>query len=134
MSTLRFKAVEEASKRFPVDVEIPKQQPSEYYGRYVFNRRQMAKYLSKETIKVVVDAIDEGKTLPREIAEHVAAGMKMWAMEMGASHYTHWFHPLTDGTAEKHDSFIDYVDAPGGDIIEKFSGKLPPEETSKACK
>ena len=124
MSTLRFKAVEEASKRFPVDVEIPKQQPSEYYGRYVFNRRQMAKYLSKETIKVVVDAIDEGKTLPREIAEHVAAGMKMWAMEMGASHYTHWFQPLTDGTAEKHDSFIDYVDAPGGDIIEKFSGKL----------
>ena len=124
MSTLRFKAVEEASKRFPVDVEIPKQQPSEYYGRYVFNRRQMAKYLSKETIKVVVDAIDEGKTLPREIAEHVAAGMKMWAMEMGASHYTNWFQPLTDGTAEKHDSFIDYVDAPGGDIIEKFSGKL----------
>ncbi|HCB00197.1 MAG TPA: hypothetical protein DEP22_09840, partial [Porphyromonadaceae bacterium] len=70
------------------------------YGKYVFNRKQMAKYLSRDTIKVIVDAIDEGITLPREIAEHVAAGMKMWAMEMGASHYTHWFQPLTDGTAE----------------------------------
>lgn len=124
MSKLRFKAVVEASKRLPVSVDVPKKQPSEYFGKYVFNRKQMAKYLSKETIKVVTDAIDEGLTLPREIAEHVAAGMKMWAMEMGASHYTHWFQPLTDGTAEKHDSFIDYVDAPGGDIIEKFSGKL----------
>lgn len=124
MSKLRFEAVVEASKRLPVGVEVPKKQPSEYYGKYVFNRKQMAKYLSKETIKVVTDAIDEGLTLPREIAEHVAAGMKMWAMELGASHYTHWFQPLTDGTAEKHDSFIDYVDAPGGDIIEKFSGKL----------
>lgn len=124
MSTLRFSAVVEASKRLPVMGETPKGQPSDYYGKYVFNRRQMAKYLSKDTIKVIVDAIDEGVTLPREIAEHVAAGMKMWAMEMGATHYTHWFQPLTDGTAEKHDSFIDYVDAPGGDIIEKFSGKL----------
>lgn len=124
MSTLRFRAVEEASKRLPIEVIAPCKQPSEYYGKYVFNRKQMAKYLSKETMRVVTDAIDEGKTLPREIAEHVAAGMKMWAMEMGASHYTHWFQPLTDGTAEKHDSFIDYIDAPGGDIIEKFSGKL----------
>lgn len=124
MPRLRFKAVEEASKRLPIEVVAPKLQPSEYYGKYVFNRKQMSKYLSKDTIKVVIDAIDEGKTLPREIAEHVAAGMKMWAMEMGASHYTHWFQPLTDGTAEKHDSFIDYVDVPGGDIIEKFSGKL----------
>jgi glutamine synthetase len=124
MSTLRFSAIVEASKRLPVMGETPKGQPSDYYGKYVFNRMQMAKYLSKDTIKVIVDAIDEGVTLPREIAEHVAAGMKMWAMEMGATHYTHWFQPLTDGTAEKHDSFIDYAGAPGGDIIEKFSGKL----------
>jgi glutamine synthetase len=124
MSTLRFSAIVEASKRLPVMGETPKGQPSDYYGKYVFNRRQMAKYLSKDTIKVIVDAIDEGVTLPREIAEHVAAGMKMWAMEMGATHYTHWFQPLTDGTAEKHNSFIDYAGAPGGDIIEKFSGKL----------
>src|SRR5690554_5013721 len=124
MSTLRFKAVEEASKRVPVEVVSPGKLPSEYFGKYVFNRAKLSKYLSKDTIKVIVDAIDEGVTLPREIAEHVAAGMKMWAMEMGATHYTHWFQPLTDGTAEKHDSFIDYAGAPGGDIIEKFSGKL----------
>ena len=84
----------------------------------------MSKYLSKETMNTVLRAIDQGVTLQREIADHVAAGMKMWAMEMGATHYTHWFQPLTEGTAEKHDSFIDYLNAPGGDIIERFSGKL----------
>ncbi len=124
MSTIRFKAVREASRRLPLEVKSPGKQPSEYYGTCVFDRKQMAKYLSKQTMKVVTDAIDEGKTLPREIAEHVAAGMKLWAIEMGVTHYTHWFQPLTDGTAEKHDSFIDYADKPGGDIIEKFSGKL----------
>ena len=124
MSTIRFKAVEEATRRTPLEVSSPAKQPSEYYGKNVFDRKQMSKYLSKETMKIVTDAIDEGKTLPREVAEHVAAGMKLWAIEMGVTHYTHWFQPLTDGTAEKHDSFIDYVDEPGGDIIEKFSGKL----------
>lgn len=124
MSTLRFKAVEEASKRLPVEISSPEKLPSEYYGKYVFNRKQMAKYLSKETMKTVLEAIDKGATLQRGIADHVAAGMKMWAMEMGASHYTHWFQPLTEGTAEKHDSFIDYVGEPSGDIIERFSGKL----------
>ncbi len=124
MSILRFKAVEEASKRKPIEVKTPKQLPSEYFGKYVFNRTQMSKYLSKETMKTVLDAIDQGKTLHREIADHVAAGMKMWAIEMGATHYTHWFQPLTEGTAEKHDSFIDYVNGPGGGIIERFSGKL----------
>ena len=124
MSTIRFKAVEEATRRTPLEVSSPAKQPPEYYGKNVFDRKQMSKYLSKETMKIVTDAIDEGKTLPREVAEHVAAGMKLWAIEMGVTHYTHWFQPLTDGTAEKHDSFIDYVDEPGGDIIEKFSGKL----------
>lgn len=124
MSTLRFKAVETASKRTPIAVSTPQQLPSEMYGKYVFDRKQMGKYLSKETMKTVLRAIDRGTTLDRNIANHVAAGMKMWAIEMGATHYTHWFQPLTEGTAEKHDSFIDYVDAPGGDIIERFSGKL----------
>ena len=124
MSTLRFKAVEEASKRAPVEVASPGQLPSEYYGKYVFNRTQMSKYLSKETMKIVLEAIDQGTTLHREIADHVAAGMKMWAIEMGATHYTHWFQPLTEGTAEKHDSFIDYVNGPDGGIIERFAGKL----------
>src|SRR5690554_4434520 len=124
MSILRFKAVEEASKREPVEVIGPKKLPSEYFGKYVFNRTQMSKYLSKETMKTVLEAIDQGKTLHREIADHVAAGMKMWAMEMGATHYTHWFQPLTEGTAEKHDSFIDYINGPDSGIIERFSGKL----------
>ncbi len=124
MSSLRFKAVEEASRRLPVEVPIPKELPSEYYGKYVFNKKQMAKYLSKETMNLLLEATDKGATLNRDIAEHVAAGMKMWAIEMGATHYTHWFQPLTEGTAEKHDSFIDYVGKPGEDIIESFSGKL----------
>lgn len=124
MSTLRFKAVEEASKRTPVEITIPKQFPSEYFGKNVFNRTQMLKYLSKDTMNIVLEAIDKGITLQREIADHVAAGMKMWAMEMGATHYTHWFQPLTEGTAEKHDSFIDYADSEGRNIIERFSGKL----------
>src|SRR5690554_6236031 len=124
MSTLRFKAVEEASKRVPVEVVSPGKLPSEYFGKYVFNRAQMSKYLSKETMGIVLEAIDNGTTLHRGIADHVAAGMKMWAVEMGATHYTHWFQPLTEGTAEKHDSFIDYANGPGGDVIERFSGKL----------
>ena len=125
MSTLRFKVVEEAFKREPVAITVPKEFPSEYFGKYVFNRTKMSKYLSKDTMNVVVKAIDEGVTLPRNISDHVAAGMKMWAMEMGATHYTHWFQPLTEGTAEKHDSFIEYSGSPlESDILERFSGKL----------
>ncbi len=124
MSTLRFNAVEEASRRVPVEVATPDKLPSEYFGKYVFNRERMSKYLSKETMNIVLEAIDRGTTLHRGIAEHVAAGMKMWAIEMGATHYTHWFQPLTGGTAEKHDSFIDFAGGPGENIIERFSGKL----------
>jgi glutamine synthetase len=124
MSTLRFNAVEEASRRVPVEVTSPDKLPSEYFGKYVFNRERMSKYLSKETMNIVLEAIDRGTTLHRGIAEHVAAGMKMWAIEMGATHYTHWFQPLTGGTAEKHDSFIDFASGPGENIIERFSGKL----------
>ncbi len=124
MSTLRFNAVEEASRRVPVEVATPDKLPSEYFGKYVFNRERMSKYLSKETMNIVLEAIDRGTTLHRGIAEHVAAGMKMWAIEMGATHYTHWFQPLTGGTAEKHDSFIDFASGPSENIIERFSGKL----------
>ncbi len=122
MSNLRFKAVEEAFKRKAVNVPIPDRKTSDYFGIYVFDRNQMRKYLSKETLRVVLDAIDEGVPLERNIANHVAAGMRMWAMEMGATHYTHWFHPLTDGTAEKHDAFIE-PNGNGG-MIEEFTGKL----------
>ena len=124
MSTLRFKAVEEAFKKKALDVQAPEGSMSEFYGKYVFTYSVMKKYLSKDTINVIKDAVEKGQTLDRGIADHVAAGMKMWAMELGATHYTHWFQPLTDGTAQKHDSFIDYVDGPGESITEDFSGKL----------
>jgi glutamine synthetase len=122
MSTLRFHLVKEAFSHTSVAVKAPAPKTSDYYGVNVFNREKMRKYLSKETFKVVTDAIDNGKTLDREIANHVAAGMKMWAMEMGVTHYTHWFHPLTDGTAEKHDSFIEHGEI--GKVVEEFDGKL----------
>lgn len=124
MSTLRFKAIEKASLHSPVEISAPGKLPSEYYGKYVFNKKQMVKFLSKETMQTVLEAIDKGVTLQREIADHVAVGMKMWALEMGATHYTHWFQPLTDRTAEKHDSFIEYAEGSDVDIIETFSGKL----------
>jgi glutamine synthetase len=122
MSTLRFHLVREAFGHRAVPVTAPAGKTSEYYGMNVFNREKMRKYLTKETYKMLVGAIDNGKSLDREIASHVAAGMKMWALEMGATHYTHWFHPLTDGTAEKHDSFIEHA---GKDMVEEeFEGKL----------
>ena len=124
MSSLRFKAVEEAFKKKALVVCAPSKFTSDYYGKYVFNRATMAKYLSKDTLKSLKNVIDKGATLNLDIANDVAAGMRMWAMELGATHYTHWFQPLTDSTAEKHDSFIDYVGAPGETIIEDFSGKL----------
>ena len=122
MSTLRFKVVEEAYGRKAVPVAIPSERPSEYYGKYVFNRAQMYKYLDKDTYDALVYAIDNKEPLSRRLADRVAAGMKQWAMDNGARHYSHWFHPLTDGTAEKHDGFIEH-DGKGG-VVEEFSGKL----------
>ena len=124
MSSLRFKAVEEAFKKKALCVSAPSKFTTDYYGKYVFTKSIMAKYLSKDIMKALNNAIDKGVTLDRNIADDVATGMKMWAMELGATHYTHWFQPLTDGTAEKHDSFIDYASGPGEAIIEDFSGKL----------
>jgi glutamine synthetase len=124
MSNLRFRAVEEAFKKKAVAVSAPGKLASEYFGKQVFNMEQMAKYLSKETLDALVAVIEKGETLDHDLANDVAAGMKMWALERGATHYTHWFQPLTEGTAEKHDSFIEYVAAPGGPVIEQFSGKL----------
>ena len=122
MSISRFNAVEKASNRKAVEAVTPKQKVSEYYGDKVFNRKAMQKYLSKETYKALTHAIDNGTPIDREIANHVAAGMRMWALEKGVTHYTHWFQPLTDGTAEKHDAFVEH-DGNGG-MIEEFSGKL----------
>ena len=119
---LRFKAVEETLGREPIEVIEPSGRPSDYYGELVFNREKMFKYLPKHTYDALVDAIDNQKALSREVADGVAAGMKQWALDMGVTHYSHWFQPLTDGTAEKHDSFIEY-DGKGG-VVEEFSGKL----------
>ncbi|MDL2256970.1 glutamine synthetase III [Bacteroidales bacterium OttesenSCG-928-I14] len=121
---LRFKAVRDAIKKTAVPTQAPEETTSKYYGKYVFNREQMKKYLSKDTLKSLLNVIDKGETLERGLADHIAAGMRMWAMEMGATHYTHWFQPLTEGTAEKHDSFIEYMNGPGSPVIEEFSGKL----------
>ena len=122
MSISRFNAEEKASNRKAVEAHTPKQKVSEYYGENVFNRKAMQKFLSKETFKALTQSIDNGTPIDREVANHVAAGMKMWALEKGVTHYTHWFQPLTDGTAEKHDAFVEH-DGNGG-VIEEFSGKL----------
>ena len=122
MSTLRFRVVEKAFQTKPVEVNVPKERPSEYFGKYVFNRDKMFKYLPSNVYAKLVDAMDNGATLDRSIADEVAAGMKRWASELGATHYTHWFQPLTEGTAEKHDAFVEH-DGKGG-MMEEFSGKL----------
>ena len=122
MSIFRFNAVEKASNRKAVEACTPHRKVSEHFGENVFDRKTMQKYLSKETFKALTQSIDRGEPIDREIANHVAAGMKMWALEKGVTHYTHWFQPLTDGTAEKHDAFVEH-DGNGG-MIEEFSGKL----------
>ena len=124
MSGLRFRVISEAFTKKALQVNPPTENISEYYGRYVFGRKEMAKFLSNDCMQALVKAIDLGETLDRQIADEVAEGMKKWAMTHGATHYTHWFQPLTEGTAEKHDSFIEYATVPGGEVIEKFSGKL----------
>jgi glutamine synthetase len=122
MSTLRFKVVEEAFNRKAIPVNIPEKRPTDYYAEKVFNRQKMYQYLPAKTFSALWRAIDNKEPLSREVADSVAAGMKQWAIDNGARHYTHWFHPLTGGTAEKHDAFIEH-DGKGG-VLEEFSGKL----------
>ncbi len=121
-SKLRFKVVDEAFKRKPVAVAVPKERPSEYFGKYVFDKRKMYKYLPAKVYEKMCNVIDNGAPFDRTIADEVAEGMKRWAMELGVTHYTHWFQPLTDGTAEKHDGFVEH-DGKGG-MVEEFEGKL----------
>ena len=122
MSELRFNVVEKAFQAKPKEVKAPSTCASGYFAKYVFNREKMFKYLPTEVYHKLVDAMDHGAALDREAADRVAEGMKRWAKEMGATHYTHWFQPLTEGTAEKHDAFVEY-DGKGG-MVEEFSGKL----------
>ncbi len=122
MSSLRFKVVEEAFDHTAVPVEIPKERPNEYYGKQVFNRQKMFEYLPRETFEALVNAVENKEPLPRQYADSVATGLKQWAIDNGARHYTHWFQPLTETTAEKHDGFVEH-DGKGG-VIESFTGKL----------
>ena len=122
MGNLRFQVVEEAFKKRPKEVIAPVERPSEYFGKYVFTRAKMYKYLPSSVYEQLVNVIDNGCPLDRSIADAVASGMRQWAEENGVTHYTHWFQPLTEGTAEKHDAFIEH-DGKGG-MIEEFSGKL----------
>ncbi len=122
MSSLRFKVVDEAFNRKADPVQIPAERPEKYYGKYVFNRQKMFEYLPAETFEALTAAIDNKEPLPRNVADSVAEGMKRWAIDNGARHYTHWFQPLTETTAEKHDAFVDH-DGKGG-VVENFNGKL----------
>ena len=119
---LRFKVVDEAFKRAPVYVEQPNERPSEYFGKYVFTKQKMYKYLPANVYKKMCDVIDNGAPFDRTIADAVAQGIKTWAIENGVTHYTHWFQPLTEGTAQKHDGFVEH-DWKGG-MVEEFEGKL----------
>lgn len=122
MSKIRFIALNELSSRKPIEVCLPSNKLSDYYASRVFDKKTMQEYLPKEAYKSVIDAIEIGAPISREKADLIANGMRNWAKSFGVTHYTHWFQPLTDGTAEKHDGFIDFSD--DGDVIERFSGKL----------
>jgi len=120
MAVIRFKALEQVFNRKPINIPPPSDKTSDYYAINVFDRAKMQKYLSKEAYNHVMDAMDKGTPIDRKKADSVAAGMKAWASERGATHYTHWFQPLTGGTAEKHDAFIHPTKY--GGVVETFSG------------
>ena len=120
-ATIRFGVVSEAFKKRPIEVPSPSERPSEFFGKYVFDRKKMYRYLPAKVYEKMIDVIENGATLDMSTADAVAEGMKRWAMEMGATHITHWFQPLTEGTAEKHDGFVEH-DGKGG-MMEEFTGK-----------
>ena len=121
MTNLRFQVVEEAFKKKPLEVKSPAERPSEYFGKYVFTRDKMYKYLSRDVYVKMTDVIDKGVRLDRSIADAVAKGIRQWAEENGVTHYTHWFQPLTEGTAEKHDAFVILSGGFGGRFDHAFS-------------
>ena len=122
MATIRFKAIEEVLNRKPVEVRLSSVKTSEYFGINVFDKYKMQEYLSHEAYQNVIESISQGIRIDRKIANQVAIGMKAWAVERGATHYTHWFHPLNGSTAEKHDAFFEPAD--GGGVIENFQGEM----------
>ena len=123
MSKMRFFALQELSNRKPLEVTAPSNKLSDYYGSHVFDRKKMQEYLPKEAYKAVIDAIEKGTPISREVADLVANGMESWAKSLNVTHYTHWFQPLTDGTAEKHDGFIEFGE--DGGVIERPTLTIP---------
>lgn len=121
MPFIRFEALKATMHRQPLEVELPYNRISDIFGQDVFNKKAMQEFMTPEAYKSVMDAIDHGKKMDRAIADQVAVGMKSWALSKGATHYTHWFQPLTGATAEKHDSFFQPMNGEG---IEKFTGNL----------
>ena len=122
MSTIRFTALNEINNRSIPEVVFPSEKISDYFGTDVFDLPKMQKYLSKDAYKNVINSIETGAKINRKTADQIASGMKEWAIGKGATHYTHWFHPLTGNTAEKHDSFI-HIDQ-NGNSFETFDGEL----------
>ncbi|MFO7671118.1 MAG: glutamine synthetase III [Bacteroidales bacterium] len=120
MAIIRFKALEQVFNRKPNHVTPPSDKTSDYYAINVFDKVKMQKYLSRDAFHHVMDSMDKGTPIDRKKADSVATGMKSWAIERGATHYTHWFQPLTGGTAEKHDAFIQLTQY--GGVVEVFSG------------
>ena len=120
MSKLRFDVVQDAFKKKAVPIESVQGHPSDYFGELVFTRDKMRGYLDPDVFRALTDCIEGGSPLDRKTADEVAHGMRVWAMEHGVTHVSHWFQPLTEGTAEKHDSFLEY-DGKGG-MIENFDG------------
>ena len=120
MESIRFKALETAWHRKPVNVVLPNGKASNYYGEMTFNKKFMRDFLPEKAYKKVMASIEKGGNIDRKIADQVAASLKSWAISKGATHYSHWFHPLTGSTAEKHDAFINPVE--GNDAIEEFGG------------
>ena len=119
MSDVRFKALELAVSRPKRAIELPSNKVSDYFGSLTFNRAVMREYLSKEAYDKLISVIEKGEKIDRRVADQVATALKSWAIAKGATHYTHWFHPLTGATAEKHDTFM--VPTPSGKAIEEFN-------------
>lgn len=119
MSNIRFEALKTAFEHKPTAVEMPEGKVKDYFAQDVFTREKMKEYIAQEVLDQLFDDVDNGRTIHRDIANVVAIGIRKWAMDHGATHFTHWFQPLTGGTAEKHDAFFTLKN---GALMEEFSG------------
>ena len=121
MSNVRFEALKTAFEHKPLDVDVPEGKVKEYFAQNVFTREKMKEYIAQDVLEQLFDDVDSGRTIHRDIAGIVAIGIRKWAIEHGATHFTHWFQPLTGGTAEKHDAFFTLDKS--GTLLEEFSGE-----------